>query len=645
LDKIKIRRVLGEPVSSSTQITRLKEPRRLWLFKGLGWLILGMSALVILINIPIFYQYVIDNSLFPYLAPEIIAIIRTIIRRFGEIIFLGTSTLILLRSREPKALLIGMFSAALGAAIGGSYIEVADFVDTWLLAIVLIVAALSSSLGILLVFILPDGEFFPKQGRWLVMLLTIVESLRVYLATVNYGDALSYILFLPLFLIGAIGLWAQARRYRDGSSVYRQQFKWVIFGGSSVLIGIALTLLGSLLLPREFRILSSGLDEVGGIVLAISLLFAILRYRLYDIDLFINRSLVYGAVFIGLALVFAGLLFLLQRLLQAAFPEAGTSPALILALLVVALLFHPVRRQIQHWIDRNIYHFRFDLNQLSEEATVLSLGGGLLGKSIGGFQLLEVIGRGGTSEVYRGVKDGRMAAIKILNLVHSVDEVSKKRFEREAELTERFRHPNIVHLHARGEVDGLRYLALEYIEGITLDKYIEKHEKLSLGTSLKILQDVGAALQYAHERNMVHRDIKPSNIMLRKKADGSQEAILMDLGLAKVMGESTTVTGIDALGTISYMSPEQIQEGRSVDKRSDIYSMAIMAYQMLTGQLPFSGSAGRILFGHINQPAPDPQELLPDLPTTVALAIQRAMAKSAEDRYPDIMSFLSALTV
>jgi hypothetical protein len=642
-------------VSSSTQITRLKDPRRLWLFKGLGWLILGMSALVILINIPIFFQYVIDNSHFPYLAPEIIAIIRTIIRRFGEIIFLAISTLILWRSRDPKALLIGMFSAALGAAIGGSYIEVADFVDTWLLAIVLIVAALSSSLGILLVFILPDGEFFPKQGRWLVMLLTIIESFRVYLATVNYGDALSYILFLPLFLIGAIGLWAQARRYRDGSSVYRQQFKWVIFGGSSVLIGIALTLLGSLLLPREFRILSSGLDEVGGIVLAISLLFAILRYRLYDIDLFINRSLVYGAVFIGLALVFAGLLFLLQWLLEAAFPEAGTSPALILALLVVALLFHPVRRQIQHWIDRNIYHFRFDLNQLSEEASVLSLGGvlslraadrgGLLGKSIGGFQLLEVIGRGGTSEVYRGVKDGRMAAIKILNLIHSVDEVSKKRFEREADLTERFRHPNIVHLHARGEVDGLCYLALEYIEGIPLDKFIEKHEKLSLGTSLKILQDVGAALQYAHERNLVHRDIKPSNIMLRMKADGSQEAILMDLGLAKVMGESTTVTGIDALGTISYMSPEQIQEGRSVDKRSDIYSMAIMAYQMLTGQLPFSGSAGRILFGHINQPAPDPQDLLPDLPTSVALAIQRAMAKSAEDRYPDIISFLSALTV
>jgi hypothetical protein len=631
-------------VSSSTQITRLKEPRRLWLFKGLGWLILGMSALVILINIPIFYQFVIDSSLFPYLAPEIIAIVRTIIRRFGEIIFLGTSTLILLRSRDPKALLLGMFSAALGAAIGGSYIEIAEHVHTWLLAIVLIVAALSSSLGILLVFILPDGEFFPKQGRWLVMLLTIVESFRVYLATVSYGDALSYLLFLPLFIIGGIGLWAQARRYRDGSSVYRQQFKWIIFGGSSVLIGIALTLLGSLLLPREFRILSSGLDEVGGIVLAISLLFAILRYRLYDIDLFINRSLVYVAVFIGLALVFAGLLFLLQRLLETVFPEAGTSPALILALLVVALLFHPVRRQIQHWIDRHIYHFRFDLNQLSKEETVLSLGGGLLGKSIGGFQLLEVIGRGGTSEVYRGVKDGRMAAIKILNLIHSADDVSQKRFQREAELTERFRHPNIVHLHARGEVDGLCYLALEYIEGIPLDKYIEKNEKLSLEKSLKILKDVGAALQYAHERNLVHRDIKPSNIMLRSKADGSHEAILMDLGLAKVMGESTTVTGIDALGTISYMSPEQIQEGRSVDKRSDIYSMAIMAYQMLTGQLPFSGSAGRILFGHINQPAPDPQDLLPDLPTSVALAIQRAMAKSAEDRYPDIPAFLSALT-
>ena len=629
-------------MSSSTQITKLKDPRLYYLIKGVGWLILCLSALVVFINIPIFYNFVISESKFPYLAPEIVAIIRTLIRRFGEIIFFGTAILILLRSNDPKALLIGIFAPALGAAIGGSYIEVAPYVESYLLVIVLIVAALSSSLGVLLIYILPDGEFFPKQGRWLVLLLTVAECLRVYLATLDYVSALSYFLFIPLFIIAGIGLWAQARRYRDGSSVYRQQFKWVIFGGSSVLIGIALTQVGRLILPEEWRILSSGLDEVGGIVLAISLLFAILRYRLYDIDLFINRSLVYGGVFVGLAGLFAGILLLFQTLLPRFIPEAGNTPALIAATLFVAMLFDPTRRKLQHWIDRRVYRFRFDLNQLSEEATILHPGTGLIGKSVGGFQLLELIGRGGMSEVFRGVKDGRMAAIKILNMVQSVDEVSKIRFEREAELTERFRHPNIVHLHARGEIDGMAYLALEYIEGTPLDKYIESCERISLEETRKILHEVGAALQFAHGQGLVHRDIKPGNIMLRKKAD-MQQAILMDLGLAKIIGESSTVTGVEAIGTIAYMSPEQIQEGRSVDKRSDVYSMAVMAYQMLTGQLPFSGSAGRMLFGHINQPPPDPQALVPDLPLSVSLAIQRAMEKSPDDRYPDVAAFLAAL--
>lgn len=628
---------------SSTQITRFRNPRRLWLFKAVGWLILAMSAFVVFINIPIFYNFVLAESQFPYAPATAIAIIRSIIRRFGEIIFFAAALLILWRSRDPKALLIGMFSAALGAAIGGSYIEVARLVDNIALAIVLIVAALSSSLGVLLLYVLPDGEFFPKQGRWLVLLLTLVESARVYLANQNYGT-LSYLLFIPLFLVGGLGIWAQARRYRDGSSVYRQQFKWIIFGAVSVFIGIGLTILGNLFLPVEWRILSAGLDEVGGIVLAISMLFAILRYRLYDIDFFINRSLVYGAVFLGLAAIFAAVLMLLQSLLLLFIPEAGSNPAMIAALLFVALLFDPTRRQIQHWIDRRVYHFRFDLNQLHQEVTARDMGGGgMIGKSLGGYQLQALIGRGGMGEVYRGVKDGRVAALKILNVVQAVDEVSRRRFEREAELTQRLRHPNLVHLHGIGEVEGYRYLALEYIDGIGLEQYLEECEHLPLEKTRQILREIGAALQYAHAQGLVHRDIKPGNIMLRKKSDGSHEAVLMDLGLAKIIGESSTVTGVDAIGTIAYMSPEQIQEGRSVDSRSDIYSLAVMAYQMLTGQLPFSGSAGRMLFGHINQPAPDPQSLMPDLPLSVSLTIQRGMAKLPDDRYGDVAAFLAAI--
>jgi eukaryotic-like serine/threonine-protein kinase len=225
----------------------------------------------------------------------------------------------------------------------------------------------------------------------------------------------------------------------------------------------------------------------------------------------------------------------------------------------------------------------------------------------------------------------------------ALDAVSRKRFEREAELTERFKHPNIVHLYARGEVDGVAYLALEYLDGLTLDAYIEARERIPFPEALDILGEIGAALKFAHAQGLVHRDIKPSNIMLRKLPDGGQQAVLMDLGLAKVIGESSTVTGIDAIGTIAYMSPEQIQEGRAVDTRSDIYSLGVMAYQMLTGELPFQGGAGKMLFGHLNQPAPDPQTLVPDLPLEVAVAIQITMEKSPDDRFQDVGTFLKAI--
>jgi len=251
-------------------------------------------------------------------------------------------------------------------------------------------------------------------------------------------------------------------------------------------------------------------------------------------------------------------------------------------------------------------------------------------------------------EVYHGEDQstGRMAAIKILrgDMAHSQE--FRARFEREAKTLSALDHPNIVQIISYGVEDERFYMVLEYIEGQTLAEYLSEHKPLSLERAVPLLSDVAAALDYAHSRQIVHRDVKPRNVMLRQ-TDDSLRAVLMDFGIVKWLDGTVSLGGAltdgQMIGTVDYAAPEQITAANEIDGRADIYALGVMAYAMLTGELPFKGNVGQIIFAHLQQPPPDPRNVNPMLSDATAGAIIRCLAKKPTARFQTAGAFVDML--
>jgi serine/threonine-protein kinase len=271
------------------------------------------------------------------------------------------------------------------------------------------------------------------------------------------------------------------------------------------------------------------------------------------------------------------------------------------------------------------------------------------GAQFGPYELLEPIGQGGMGEVYKGYQPAlnRTVAIKILPpLLADADESFRKRFEREAQTVAGLRHPNIVNVFDFGQLDGAYFMVMEYINGQDLAGYVREHGRLPLAEAQAIIADLGAALDYAHDHNVIHRDVKPSNVMLEQTAQGwRSRVVLMDFGIARVTTNGgTALTQTGAVGTLDYIAPEQILAARTVDRAADIYSLGIVAYKLLTGELPFKAdNPASLLFAHLQKPAPDPRDVVDDLPESVARAVLKALAKQPEDRFPSASAFAAAL--
>jgi len=265
-----------------------------------------------------------------------------------------------------------------------------------------------------------------------------------------------------------------------------------------------------------------------------------------------------------------------------------------------------------------------------------------------GFELGAKLGEGGFGVVYRArdVRLRRDVAVKLLRreLVSTAGFV--ERFEREAQALAALRHANIVPVYSIGDKDDLVFLVMPFVEGITLTDYLRQHGRLPLDEAEHILRAVGGALSAAHAVGLVHRDIKPDNIML----EGPKRLpLLMDFGIAKTgqtgggAGVGLTSTGM-VMGTPLYMSPEQATADPAVDTRSDIYSLGVLAYQLFTGQLPFSGdSIYAVLNQHLTTPVPEARTLRPEIPARVSAALRRAMAKKPAERFQRVEEFLEAL--
>jgi len=270
------------------------------------------------------------------------------------------------------------------------------------------------------------------------------------------------------------------------------------------------------------------------------------------------------------------------------------------------------------------------------------------GKTIGKYRLVEQIGRGGMAEVFKAYQPGldRYVAVKLMHSFLADDKDFMARFQREAKLVASLRHPNIVQVHDFDVEGGVSYMVMEYVDGETLKSRLqnleEKGQWISLDEAVRIILSVGSALKYAHRLGMVHRDVKPANVMINKNGD----VILTDFGIAKIFAGSggTQLTASGAMvGTPSYMSPEQ-GLGQPGDERSDIYSLGVMLYQLVTARLPFEADTPlAVVLKHVNEPPPPPRTLNPDVPESIEAIILKALAKNPDDRYQHVGDMLNDL--
>jgi WD40 repeat protein/serine/threonine protein kinase len=268
----------------------------------------------------------------------------------------------------------------------------------------------------------------------------------------------------------------------------------------------------------------------------------------------------------------------------------------------------------------------------------------LIGRTLGKYRIVSRIGRGGMARVYKAYQPGldRYVALKVLHS-HLSEENFINRFEQEAAAVARLRHPNIVQVHDFDNEGELYYMVMEFIEGPTLKTELDERKaqerEFNLDEVVHILSALAGAIDYAHGRNMVHRDLKPANIMFT--AEG--QVLLTDFGLARMIGSTHQSISGSMAGTPAYMAPEQCQ-GESGDARSDLYSLALILYEMVTGRQPYEGDTPfAILLQHLNEPLPLPSLHRPDLPAAVERVIVKAASKRPVDRYQSAGEMARAL--
>ncbi|MGZ8648535.1 MAG: protein kinase domain-containing protein [Solirubrobacteraceae bacterium] len=264
-----------------------------------------------------------------------------------------------------------------------------------------------------------------------------------------------------------------------------------------------------------------------------------------------------------------------------------------------------------------------------------------VGTVIAGYRIEERIGRGGMGVVYRAEHQNqqRRAAVKIIAPALAESEGFRERFTREARIAAALQHPNIVTVYDAGEVDGLLYLAMQYIEGEDLAAGLRRERRLRPYRAIDVCRQVASALDAAHAMGLIHRDVKPANVLIEGRT-----AFLTDFGLTKRLeGTHAQLTRAgDVVGTIHYVAPEQ-NEGRRVSARSDVYSLGCLLYHCLSGQVPFALETDvAVIYAHLSEEAPRLSSLRPELPEGLDAVMAKALDKSPDRRFPSCGDMISA---
>ncbi len=258
----------------------------------------------------------------------------------------------------------------------------------------------------------------------------------------------------------------------------------------------------------------------------------------------------------------------------------------------------------------------------------------MIGKTISHYKILEKLGEGGMGVVYKAedTKLNRTVALKFLPTNQLATDDEKQRFEQEAKAAAQLSHANIATVYEINEHEGQTFIAMEFIEGETIAEMV-KDRPLKIKDAIKIAQQIAEGLHCAHELGIVHRDIKSANIMITKKG----VAKIMDFGLAKMSTASMLTKAGTTLGTISYMSPEQ-SHGEKVDHRADIWSLGVVLYEMISGQLPFKGDyESAIVYSIMNEPPEPLTAVRTGVPMDLERIVNKLLAKDRDERYQNII--------